>query len=148
MFEKGMYNGKFKANLLSSLHIKRQVERSSAIMLIEDIRAILDQGMQSLDNNLNKLTDERLVPRLVEIWGFVFSNVLPYFEAVFLPLQQEFKGVGNVMTAREAREVWGVTDQRLDIRRMTLISYRDNVILPLHNRLRSKISRLTVGDKE
>src|SRR5205085_655557 len=85
-----------------------------------------------------RLPDEKLIPRLVEIWGFTFGTVLPYFEAVFLPLQQEFRGTGAVMSLREAREAWGETEERLDIRRMCLISFRDNIILPLHSRLRSK----------
>lgn len=88
--------------------------------------------------SLAKLAEVKLVPRLVEIWNFVFSTILPYFEAVFLPLQQEFKGVGTVLSAREARDAWGIVDQRFDIRRMTLISYRDTVILPLYSKLHGK----------
>ena len=94
--------------------------------------------MGLLDNALSKLTDVRLIPRLVELWNFVFSTVLPYFEAVFLPLQQEFKGNGTILSLREAREVWGTPDQRLDLRRMALIAYRDSIILPLYTRLHSE----------
>ena len=109
--------------------------------LIDDTRSLLDMGMQSLDNSLSKLPDEKLVPRLVEIWNFVFGTVLPYFEAVFLPLQQEFRGTGCVMSSKEARLAWGEAEERLDIRRMSLISYRDNIILPLHGRLSRKLPR-------
>ncbi|KAF3933413.1 hypothetical protein ABW19_dt0208755 [Dactylella cylindrospora] len=130
-------------NKLVIVHIKRQVEKKAAILLIDDVRTLLDQGMCMLDNSsLSKMTDVRLIPRLVEIWNFVLGTVLPYFEAVFLPLQQEFKGIGSVLTAREARDAWGITDQRLDIRRMTLISYRDSVILPLYSRLHAIFSKL------
>ncbi|KAF3911427.1 hypothetical protein ABW20_dc0104079 [Dactylellina cionopaga] len=132
-------------NKLVIVHIKRQVEKKSAILLIDDVQTLLEHGMALLDNSsssLSKLTDVRLIPRLVEIWNFVFSTVLPYFEAVFLPLQQEFKGIGTVLGSREAREVWGTADQRLDIRRMTLISYRDTLILPLYNRLHTIFSKL------
>ncbi|KAK6535328.1 hypothetical protein TWF694_001791 [Orbilia ellipsospora] len=132
-------------NKLVIVHIKRQVEKKSAILLIDDVQTLLDHGMAMLDNSsssLSKLTDLRLVPRLVEIWNFVFSTVLPYFEAVFLPLQQEFKGHGAVMSDREAREVWGAPDQRLDLRRMALISYRDTIILPLYSRLHTIFSKL------
>ncbi|KAK6359433.1 hypothetical protein TWF696_000593 [Orbilia brochopaga] len=132
-------------NKLVIVHIKRQVEKKAAILLIDDVQTLLDHGMALLDNassSLSKLTDVRLIPRLVEIWNFVFSTVLPYFEAAFLPLQQEFKGIGTVLSAREARELWGTSDQRLDLRRMTLTSYRDTIILPLYSRLHTIFSKL------
>ncbi|KAK6528283.1 hypothetical protein TWF281_009529 [Arthrobotrys megalospora] len=129
-------------NKLVIVHIKRQVEKKAAILLIDDVQSLLDHGMAMLDSSLSKLPDVRLIPRLVEIWNFVFSTVLPYFEAVFLPLQQEFKGIGTVLSSREAREVWGTPDQRLDLRRMALISYRDSLILPLYTRLHAIFSKL------
>ncbi|KAK6504844.1 hypothetical protein TWF481_006780 [Arthrobotrys musiformis] len=129
-------------NKLVIVHIKHQVDKKAAILLIDDIQSLLEHGMATLDNSLVKLADVRLIPRLVELWNFVFSTVLPYFEAAFLPLQQEFKGIGTVLSSREAREVWGTPDQRLDLRRMALISYRDSVILPLYNRLHAIFSKL------
>ncbi|KAF8476886.1 HbrB-like-domain-containing protein [Kalaharituber pfeilii] len=131
-------------------HIRRCYERKKPEALINDVNDILDGGMLSLDPTLLHYPDDKLVPRLVEIWHQVFVEILPYFEAVFLPLQQEFKGVGQVMNSREARDFWieivekeGGGDTRvLDTRRMALVSFRDNVILPLHGRLRIVFSRL------
>ena len=125
-------------------HIRRCYDRKKPEALIADVNDILDGGMLSLDSTLLHYPDEKLVPRLIEIWQFVFSQILPYFEAVFLPLQQEFKGVGQVMNSREARDFWieivekeGAGDARcLDTRRMALVSFRDNVVLPLHGKLR------------
>ncbi|EWC48703.1 hypothetical protein DRE_00008 [Drechslerella stenobrocha 248] len=137
-------------NKLVIVHIKRQVEKKAAILLIDDVQTLLDHGMALLDNassSLSKLTELRLIPRLVELWNFVFSTVLPYFEAVFLPLQQEFKGIGTVLSPREARELWGAADQRLDLRRMTLTSYRDTIILPLYSRLHSENGRAREDDE-
>ncbi|KAK6500743.1 hypothetical protein TWF506_003507 [Arthrobotrys conoides] len=129
-------------NKLVIVHIKHQVDKKAAILLIDDIQSLLEHGMALLDNTLSKLTDVRLIPRLVELWNFVFSTVLPYFEAVFLPLQQEFKGNGTILGLGGAREVWGTPDQRLDLRRMALIAYRDSIILPLYTRLHAIFSKL------
>lgn len=93
--------------------------------------------MQALDPLLPTYSDEKSIPRLVDIWSLLFGKVLPYFEAVFLPLQQEFKGVGTVMSAKESREFFGGMEGTLDVRRLVLMSFRDNVVLPLHDRLRS-----------
>lgn len=134
-------------NKLVALHIKRCYDRRSPTQLLEDVRDLLDTGMMALDPTLLTHSDEKSIPRLVEIWSLLFGNVLPYFEAVFLPLQQEFKGVGTIMSAKESRDFFGVladTDgfgaglvDRLDVRRLVLMSFRDIVVLPLHERLRS-----------
>lgn len=132
-------------NKLVTLHIKRCYDRRSPGQLIDDVRDLLDTGMLTLDPTLSTHSDEKSISRLVEIWSLLFGKVLPYFEAVFLPLQQEFKGVGTIMSAKESREFFGVLldieglgmADRLDVRRLVLMSFRDNVVLPLHEKLRS-----------
>lgn len=132
-------------NKLVTLHIKRCYDRRSPGQLIDDVRDLLDTGMLTLDPTLPTHSDEKSISRLVEIWSLLFGKVLPYFEAVFLPLQQEFKGVGTIMSAKESREFFGVLldteglgmGDRLDVRRLVLMSFRDNVVLPLHQKLRS-----------
>lgn len=104
-----------------------------------------------LDPMLLKVSDERSIPRLVEIWSLLFGNVLPYFEAVFLPLQQEFKGVGTIMTSKESRDFFGVVEGEwgggggLDVRRLVLMSFRDVVVLPVHEKLRRKFSLIPLS---
>ncbi|KAI5791628.1 HbrB-like protein, partial [Peziza echinospora] len=63
-------------------HIRRCYERKRPDVLIQDVYDILDAGMLSLDPMLLTYPDDKIVPRLVEIWQFVFSQILPYFEAV------------------------------------------------------------------
>lgn len=117
-------------------------------------------GMRSIDPSLiATATEDDLVPRLVDIWGEVFSFTTPYLEAVFLPLQMEFKGCGPLLASRDAREFWGLLDHssaptsndadaihaaalHLDTRRLVLLAFRDSVILPLIDKLRIVFSRL------
>ena len=170
-------------------HIRRCVERKRPDSLLADVNDILAAGMLSLDPTLQHYPDMRLVPRLVELWQFVLTQILPYFEAVFLPLQQEFRGVGAVMEPRQAREFWSDVLEKegcsvgatiiataedgdgggrgvgsggtiggggggggwaaalggpdpariLDTRRMALISFRDNVVLPLYKKLQGML---------
>jgi hypothetical protein len=107
---------------------------------LDDVRDLLDTGMLTLDPTLPTLPDDKLILKLVEVWGFLFGNILPYFEAVFLPLQQELKGTGT-LSAKESREFFGLIPH-FDVRRLVLVSFRDNVILPLHARLRILFSKL------
>ncbi|EMC94966.1 hypothetical protein BAUCODRAFT_123454 [Baudoinia panamericana UAMH 10762] len=153
-------------NMLVNVHIRRCIQRKSPIVLIEDVRELLQTGFVSLSQTLRGVPDDRLVLKLVEMWISVYGTVLPFLQAVFLPLDLEFKGTGTIMSAREAQEFWGAmpqslkSDERpssaggtirmpslgeeLDVRRLTLISFRDTVILPRHEPLMATFSRLSL----
>lgn len=153
-------------NLLVSVHIRRCIQKRAPVVLVEDLRELLHTGFASLAQTLRGVPDERLVPKLVEMWLTVFGSIVPFIQAVFLPLDLEFKGRGTIMTARESSEFWGAfvsenkSDERpsssggtvklpslgeeLDVRRITIITFRDVVILPRHESLMAIFSRLSL----
>ncbi|KAK4507501.1 hypothetical protein PRZ48_001236 [Zasmidium cellare] len=153
-------------NALVSVHVRRCIQRRSPIVLVEDVRELLQTGFSSLAQTLRGVPDERLVTNLVEMWIGVYGAILPFLQAVFLPLELEFKGRGTVMTQREAQEFWGAIpeslkfDERpgsaggsqrlpnladeLEVRRITLIAFRDTVIIPKHESLMNIFSRLSL----
>ena len=138
-------------NRLVSAHIQRCVKKHAPTLLIEDLRDLLRTGFLSLEQTLRGIPDDRLVPCIVEMWLIVFGTILPYMQAVFLPLDLEFKGHGT-MSSREAAEFWGVPPEdlddplssELDVRRIVLISYRDHIILSRHGKLKAIFSRLSL----
>lgn len=79
-------------------------------------------------------------------------------QAVFLPLDLEFTGKGSVMSADQAREFWGAlpsfsgsgnsssipASQVLEVRRIVLTAYRDTIILPRYETLKTIFSRLSL----
>lgn len=139
-------------NRLVSVNIQRCVSKQVPTIIIEDLRDLLQTGFLSLDQTLRGIPDYRLIPALVEVWLLVFGKILPYMQAVFLPLDLEFKGHGTLMTSLEAAEFWGANPDSIndafgnefDVRRIVLLSYRDNVILPHHDSLKSAFSRLSL----
>ena len=153
-------------NSLVGVHIRRCVQRKSPVVLIEDMRELLQTGFGSLAQTLRGVPDDRLVTKLVEMWIGVYGSILPFLQAVFLPMDLEFKGRGHIMSVREAQEFWGAmpetlkSDERpsssggtvrmptlgeeLDVRRITLIAFRDTVILPKHETLMAIFSRLSL----
>ncbi|KAK4547979.1 hypothetical protein LTR36_010699 [Oleoguttula mirabilis] len=155
-------------NMLVNVHIRRCIQRRSPIVLIEDVRELLQTGFTSLSQTLRGVPDDRLVPKLVEMWIGVYGSILPFLQAVFLPLDLEFKGRGVIMSVREAQDFWGAmpealkSDERpssagghtrlptlgeeLDVRRITLMSFRDTVILPKHEGLMAIFSRLSLDN--
>ena len=139
-------------NRLVTIHIQRYIVKRVPTVIMEDLRELLQTGFRYLDQTIRGVPDHRLVPHLVEMWLFVFGNVLPYMQAVFLPLDLEFKGHGTLMTSAEAADFWGAnpdsTDHafgnEFDVRRIVLLSYRDNVILAHYEALRATFSRLSL----
>lgn len=155
-------------NLLVSVHVRRCIQKRAPILIIEDLRELLYTGFTSLGQTLRSVPDGRLVPKIVEMWITVFGTILPFIQAVFLPLDLEFKGQGSIMSQREASEFWGAfmpeesakADERpsssggtvklpslgeqLDVRRITLIVFRDVVVLPKHESLMAIFSRLSL----
>jgi len=112
--------------------------------MVEDLRDLLATGFSSLDQTLKRTPDERLIPHLVEMWLFTFTSVLPYMQAVFLPLDLEFSGHGTLMSPEAARDFWGAAAQDLEVRRIVLTAYRDTVILPRFDTLKTVFSRLSL----
>lgn len=136
-------------NKLVLIHIQRCVQKRAPTAIIADLRELLNTGFASLNQSLSGIPDEKLVPHLVQIWMLVFGTILPFMQAVFLPLDLEFKGCGSVMNLREANEFWGTakgdaTGSGLDVRNLVLIAFRDTIILFRYETLKATFSRLSL----
>ncbi|KAL8801567.1 MAG: hypothetical protein Q9182_004353 [Xanthomendoza sp. 2 TL-2023] len=139
-------------NKLVLVNIQRCVAKKTPNIIIEDLRDLLQAGFASLEQSLRVVPEHRIVPRLVDIWLVVFGTILPYVQAVFLPLDLEFKGHGSLMNPSQAAEFWGADPDstntafgsEFDVRRIVLLSYRDHVILPRHDMLKATFSRLSL----
>lgn len=139
-------------------HLQRCIAKRAPNLIIEDLRDLLTTGFNSLDQTIRRIPDDRLIPHLVEMWLFTFTSILPYMQAVFLPLDLEFSGNGPLMSPEQAREFWGAlpssasskgvsnipASQALEVRRIVLITYRDIVILPRFETLKALFSRLSL----
>ncbi|KAF2460319.1 HbrB-like-domain-containing protein [Lineolata rhizophorae] len=177
-------------NGLVLLYLWRCIQRRQPSVIVEDLSELLTTGFLSLDQTLRRVPDEQLVLKLVEMWLNVLSTILPFLQAVFLPLDLEFRGRGKLMTKAEAAEFWGATlpdagdslphrpsttstntlssdddiatssptglipintkgffptlGDELDVRRITLLTFRDAVILPRIDTLMAIFSRLSL----
>ncbi|KIV88443.1 hypothetical protein PV10_08126 [Exophiala mesophila] len=157
-------------NRLVTIHVQRCVQRRDPSIVIGDLEDLLRTGFASLNHTLRTASDDRLVPHLVSLWMQVFGSVLPFMQAVFLPLDQEFKGRGTILTSpKMAAEFWGAlpsadsgsqlssspatgessdfvvaAGEELEVRRILLIAYRDVIILPRFDVLKATFSRLSL----
>ena len=95
-------------NRLVRTHVQHCVRRNAPSIIIEDVTDFLQTGFLSLSHTLRNVTDDKIVTHLVNMWLFVFGTILPFMQAVFLPLDLEFKGRGAVLnTPAAANEFWG-----------------------------------------
>lgn len=157
-------------NRLVTVHVQRCVQKHDPSIVIGDLDDFLRTGFSSLNHTLKQIPDEKVVPHLVSMWIDIFSRVLPFMQAVFLPLDQEFKGRGTVLTnPKLAAEFWGTlpsaetgsqlssslsagedsgsivaAGEELEVRRILLISFRDVIILPRFEVLKATFSRLSL----
>ncbi len=71
-------------NMLVKAHIATAASSpSKALATLEhDTSELIGSGMRTLNAKLAEKEDDKLVGRIVEIWGFFWDQVLPYVEGV------------------------------------------------------------------
>ena len=133
-------------NKLVLVHLQHCVQKRTPTSMITDLQELLATGFATLNHSsLIGVPDEKVVPHLVQVWMLVFGTILPFIQAVFLPLDLEFKGCGTLMTTIESREFWRNTSSAsLDVRNLVLISFRDHMILTRYDALKNLFSRLSL----
>ncbi|KAJ3473521.1 hypothetical protein NLG97_g10262 [Lecanicillium saksenae] len=144
-------------NRIVQMHIQYRIHKRSPSGMLDDLQELLAKGFSSLDHTLRQAPEDRFIPTLVELWLFTFTSILPYLQAVFVPLELEVAGRGTILTYEQARDFWGsvstTSDKSakpipatvtFDIRRLVLAAYRDIVILPRYETLKTIFSRLSL----
>ena len=149
-------------NRLVSVHLQRCIQRRAPNLLIEELRELFQTGFTSLDLTLRHIPHDRLVPHLVDMWSFVFGTILPFMQAVFLPLDLELKGRGPILSPREAAIFWSSKpffskataptntarspsfSNTVDVRTLVLLTFRDTIILPRNDTLLGIFSHLSL----
>ncbi|KAG8935451.1 hypothetical protein FRC01_000058 [Tulasnella sp. 417] len=137
---------------------------SRAISTLEnDLVDLISTGMITLNAKLSGKKDEELLNRVVELWGFFWTQLLPYIEGVFLPLQIDQLLVNLSRTPRVVRPTSPVdstdrdsspphqstlTSAPIDVRTLTLKSFRDAIILPVFERLHVLIASAQTKEKD
>ncbi len=157
-------------NKLVTIHIQQCVQKRDPSIVIGDLEDLLKTGFLSLNHTIRSVPDDRLIPYLVSMWMQVFGTILPFMQAVFLPLDLEFKGRGSILTSpKMAADFWGnlpsadtgsvfsssastggdfesvvPAGEELEVRRIVLIAFRDTVITPRFDMLKATFSRLSL----
>lgn len=149
---------------LVSAHLQRCIQCRMAGLIVEDFRELLTTGFYSLDQTLRRIPEDRIVPKLVGTWSFVFGTVLPFLQAVFFPLDVEFKNRNASLSTKDVADFWSLSGNRprtpgglnlpspnspayakaLDVRVMVLSTFRDTIVIPRYDSLLAIFSRLSL----
>ncbi|KAI9059108.1 hypothetical protein FKP32DRAFT_1688231 [Trametes sanguinea] len=152
-------------NQLVKRHIQTVVSAApgKAVATLEhDTFELIAAGMVTLNAKLAGVEDEKLIPRVVELWSTFWTQVLPYLEGSLLPLQTDpiLSSLYRLPKARPASPtstqngkpassglnmLLQSTAPQIDVRALALVSFRDRVVLPLFPRL---YARLTMSKDE
>ncbi|TFY64797.1 hypothetical protein EVJ58_g2380 [Rhodofomes roseus] len=117
--------------------------------------------MVTLNAKISDIDDEKLMVRVVELWGFFWDQVLPYVEGALLPLQTDpllsslyrvpkgHKPNTSPITGGNGKgsmsSIMLQSAPQIDVRTVALQSFRDAVILPVSHRM---YSRLTLSKED
>ncbi|KAI9442757.1 HbrB-domain-containing protein [Lactarius indigo] len=148
-------------NLLVKRHIQSVVSNSpaKAISTLEsETSELIGSGMDTLNGKLVGVEDDKLVGRVVELWGFFWDQVLPYVEGVLLPLQTDPVLSSLYRTPKTHRNSSPTrqngkgstslpsyplaTSSHIDVRTVALRSFRDKIILPIATVLNARLNAL------
>ncbi|KIK39226.1 hypothetical protein CY34DRAFT_89578 [Suillus luteus UH-Slu-Lm8-n1] len=144
-------------NALVRRHIQTvlAVSPSKTLATLEtDARELIAAGMVTLNAKLSNISDEILLGRVIEIWGFFWDQILPYIEGVLLPLQTDPYLTSLHRTQKQHRtssptrqgskmsgsSVLSSLSPTIDVRSVALCAFRDRVVLPIHGRLQNLLS--------
>ncbi|GJJ06179.1 hypothetical protein Clacol_000368 [Clathrus columnatus] len=141
-------------NELVRKHISNVVAHAPAravTSLEQDVSSLLARGMVTINVRLAEVDDVKLLPRLVDVWLLFWHRVLPYVEGIFLPFKTE-KYMQSLMKIPKSNRPPSPTMQNslsdetastapythsypIDVRSMSLCSFRDSIVYPLYSRL-------------
>lgn len=136
-------------NALVRRHIRSVVSSTPSkalASLAKDARELLASGMVTLDRKLMSVGDDKLLSRLVEVWGFFWDQVLPYVEGVLLPLQTDSMLVALYSSRghRPSSPTRGASVSKaslltgvgpIDVRTLALQQFTDKIVKPLSPRI-------------
>ncbi|KAG2342517.1 HbrB-domain-containing protein, partial [Suillus weaverae] len=144
-------------NALVRRHIRTvlALSPSKTLATLEtDARELIAAGMVTLNAKLSDISDEILLGRVLEIWGFFWDQILPYIEGVLLPLQTDplltslhrtQKQHRTSSPTRQGSKLSGSLalsslSPTIDVRSVALCAFRDRVVLPIYGRLQNLLS--------
>ena len=121
-----------------STHIHRTLDRSPARAmdaLSKDLYALCATGMYTLNARLNMHfhDDFRLLEALTEIWTMFFTNIVPWLEACFLPLQTDATLAS--LSKGDDKPLSSLQTEPIDIRKVALTAFRDHILIPWFDRI-------------
>lgn len=143
-------------NILVLMHFSAHYALSgTGLDILKRLDELLETGFKSSSIPPKHATLESLA----DSWQYFFRKTLIALEAIFLPLQLEFDGTGQVFTSSQAaRDYWyplaasrhSTSNRvagpnkapRISIRRRVLTIYRDIAVVPLLSNLAKQIDEI------
>ncbi|KAJ3092972.1 hypothetical protein HK102_013762 [Quaeritorhiza haematococci] len=117
-----LFNGEGLKGCIEDLNdlVSHWLQDNQPQKVTDEVNELLAAGMLTLGNKLNNVPEEQMIGRLVELWSFFFGTVLQYLRGVFLPIRE--------------------------VQTLALMSFRDNLMMPLRGRLEDALPKLAEMD--
>jgi hypothetical protein len=141
----------FENECMSEHRVSRKHLMEAGPSILNDIKRLIQSGVESLTIKLAAVAavipptddgDAIYLTRIAETWSYFYTTTLVFLQAVFLPVNQPFsvvslpKGLMGLSVLHGIPYTETKTDRLdLDIRKLGLISFKDDFIWPIRERL-------------
>lgn len=128
-----------QVNELVSHHVRSMVDRwkgRTISYLTQQFIELADMGMLTLLDKLEHAAGSDLLARLNDTWTLFWHAIRPYMLALFLPYSTDPANMGTAVNSSLEPG-----PPPIDVHRLMCLSFRDQIILPLSQRLMPMCAR-------
>ncbi|WBW74803.1 Protor-like protein [Schizosaccharomyces osmophilus] len=113
------------------LHLQSCVRERTMDLFTSHLDSLFPKATNKLSESLFLIPEEYFLSKLLEIWPFFLSSILPYIEGIFLPIKTKiFDSQEKALLPYEINEYCHTNREKLNVQRLMLTSFRDCMILP------------------
>ncbi|EPX73702.1 TORC2 subunit Bit61 [Schizosaccharomyces octosporus yFS286] len=124
------------------LHLQSCVRERTMDLFTSHLDSLFPKATNKLSESLFPIPEEYFLSKLLEIWLFFLSSILPYIEGIFLPIKTKlFDSQEKALLPYEINEYCHTNREKFNVQRLMLTSFRDYMILPAIDRIQRIIQK-------
>ncbi|EPY51348.1 TORC2 subunit Bit61 [Schizosaccharomyces cryophilus OY26] len=124
------------------LHLQSCVRERTMDLFTSHLDSLFPKATSKLSESLSPIPEEVFLSKLLEIWLFFLSSILPYIEGIFLPIKTKLFDIQEkALLPYEINEFCSTNREKLNVQRLMLTAFRDYMILPATDRIQRIINK-------
>lgn len=121
----------------------------------QNVIKLVNSGLSAISSNISTISNVHVPQWFFEIWSFFHISVLPYLEAIFLPIfliDRGSKDIGAISKETNHEASCRIKSHRsqndlFDIKQISFESFRDIVVLQNYEKIQNGIEIIQLSEK-